>query len=521
MNFPDLILTMTIFLVLMGSGPKAIAQVSPAILISEIEIMGNTVFSDAELKSALAPLTKTAITLEQLLQLIPQLTKYYVDRGYISSGAFLPTQKMTDGKIEIQIVESNLTDIKIKGLSRLKDSYIKKRLTILNQPLNIKTLTRSLAKLQNDPLIEKLSGEIIQHERGSNILLLSIEETPPFNASLRLTNSYSPSIGSFGGIAQISHHNLLGFGDSLSLDRSQTEGLRRTTASYSVPVNSLDGRVFFSYTTAKSSLVEQELHPLDIEADYDALELNIRQPVISSPTEELTLGMGWKNIQSETFVLGDLSFAFTEGLKNGESNITLLNLSQEYSNRDRGSLIAMRSQFEIGLDAFGATKTEMGIDGIFWRWQGDFQYLISLNEKNQTILATRIATQLTPDKLPPLEQFTVGGLGSIRGYRRNLGSGDNGIKGTIELQLPLVDGQWGKISLLPFFDVGTVWNNGGRETTGSNTFASTGLGLRYRFDSALEARIDYGIPLIEAKGFGASETTDNFTFSLKVRPLSF
>lgn len=165
------------------------------------------------MRSAIAPFPKSAITLEKLLELLPKLTDYYVERGYISSGAFLPPQKITEGKIQIQIVESTLSAVEIEGLSRLKDSYIRTRLPELDRPLNIQTLARSLAKLQNDPLIEKLKGEIIEQDRGSNILLLSIEEAPPFNAALRFSNSYSSSIGNFGGSANISHDNLLDFGD--------------------------------------------------------------------------------------------------------------------------------------------------------------------------------------------------------------------------------------------------------------------------------------------------------------------
>lgn len=521
MLLQKIVIIIKLSFVLIGLTPKAVAQVPSKILVKEVEIVGNTVFTDAELRSVITPLPKSPITLEELSALSSKkLTDYYVDRGYIGSGAFIPPQKFVEGKIQIQIIESTLSAVEIEGLSRLKDSYIRTRLPELDRPLNIQTLARSLAKLQNDPLIEKLKGEIIEQDRGSNILLLSIEEAPPFNAALRFTNSYSSSIGNFGGSANISHNNLLGFGDRLSLNRSQTEGLRRTEGSYSIPLNSLNGRVSFGYTTAKSEIVAEELQDLDIEADYDAFVFDFRQPIISNLEEEFTLSIGLKHIDSETFVLSDLSFGFTEGLENGESILTVLNLSQEYSKDSENSLLAIRSQFDIGLDAFNTTQTEVGIDGIFWKWQGDFQYFRALNENRDTVLTTRILTQLTPDKLLPIEQFTLGGTGSIRGYRRNIENADNGVLGTIELQLPLTREKWGNISILPFFDIGTIWNSD-RETIGSDTFASVGLGLRYQFESAFEARIDYGIPLMEAEGFGTSETTDNFTFSLIVRPLRF
>ena len=216
-----------------------------------------------------------------------------------------------------------------------------------------------------------------------------------------------------------------------------------------------------------------------------------------------------------------MSFSFTEGLPDGRSQITALRFFQEYVKNGTSSLLAINSQFNVGLDLFDATVTDLGIDSIFWSWQGDIQYLNALNQTRDALFTTRLIMQLTPDRLLPIEQFTLGGLGQVRGYRSNLGVADNGIIGTIELQLPLFkQGTWGEVKILPFFDVGTIWNNN-RETVGSNTFASTGIALRYRYQETIEARVDYGIPLIEPTGLGATDTEDRLIFSILLKPLRF
>ena len=235
----------------------------------------------------------------------------------------------------------------------------------------------------------------------------------------------------------------------------------------------------------------------------------------------MILGFGIELIDSETFVLNDLSFAFTEGLKDGQSKITALRFTQEYVKNWTTSLVAFRSQFSFGIDAFDATITEVGIDSSFSSWRLDLQYLKAFTEGRDVVLATRVFFQLTPDKLLPIEQFTMGGLGSVLGYRANIGVADNGAVGIIELQLPLAkDDKWGEIKIIPFFNVGNIWNND-RETTGSNTFASLGLGLRYRLGEAFEARFNYAFPLIDLKGFGETDTVDNFTFFVLFHPLRF
>ena len=489
-------------------------------ILKKIELIGNTVFSDSELEAVLASYKEQNISLELLQKLRQEIDTYYLNQGYISSGSFFLQQQLQDGILQIQIIEGTLEAIEIEGLSGLREDYIKSRLPPLGKPLNVNHLLQSLGRLQNNPLIQTIKGRITQSSLGENVLLLDVEENNPLSAQIYLTNTYSPSIGSFGGNAKLIHQNLLGFGDRLTIDHSQTEGLRRTGGSYSFPFNRLDGRIIFAYNNANSELVEDEVENLGIEADYESFFLNIEQPIISTSTESLILSLGIEHIDSETFVLNNLSFAFTDGLTDGRSKITALRFTQKYEKKGASTLFVVNSQFSIGLELFDATKTDVGIDGIFGNWRGDIQWLKAFNEQKDLVLATRTTFQLTPDKILPSEQFTIGGLGSVRGYRPNLGVADNGVVGTIELRIPLIRGDWGRIQLISFFDVGTIWNNE-RGTTGSNTFASSGLGLRYRFREAWEIRLNYAIPIIEAKDFGETDTEDNFSFVFLFYPLKF
>ncbi len=136
------------------------------------------------------------------------------------------------------------------------------------------------------------------------------------------------------------------------------------------------------------------------------------------------------------------------------------------------------------------------------------------------MLVTRIAAQLTPDKLLPIKQLTIGGYGTVRGYARNIGVADNGVFGSVEFQYRLFRGKWGSISIIPFVDGGTIWNNS-RDPIGSNTFASVGAALRCQLGEIFEVRLDYGIPLIEAEGLGSNDTQDRLTFSVFMPLLRF
>lgn len=481
--------------------------------VKQIKLKGNTVFSDNDFEKIVSQFEEKKVTVESLLRIRAKITDYYVKRGYINSGAFIPQQEFTDGVLEVIVIEGILAAIEIEGLSSLKESYITSRLPALEKPLKISKLTDSIAKLSSNPLIESIESKLEQLSLGKSVLRIKLQETKPFTAQFSLANDYSPSIGRLGGTASASYH-VLGYGDLVSIDFTKTAGLTRYSASYEIPVNKYHGTLDLSYVNANSEIIEDAVSALDIQADFEAFELNFRQPLRISRTAELAFEVKLELIDSETFVRDDFSFAFVDGLEDGRSQITAMRLIQDYFSQDERNSVAIRSQFNIGLDLFDATETRVGKDALFWSWQGQTQWLRRFN--NLSLIST-LNIQLTPDKLLPVEQFTLGGRDSVKGYRQNLSIGDNGVTANTELQIPLLETPESKVAIIPFINGGTIWNNSS-EVLDSSTLFSTGLGVSYKLRDTLEARLDYAIPLIEGDAPEDFSTKQEFSFFLLFRP---
>jgi hemolysin activation/secretion protein len=98
-----------------------------------------------------------------------------------------------------------------------------------------------------------------------------------------------------------------------------------------------------------------------------------------------------------------------------------------------------------------------------------------------------------------VEQFGLGGLESVRGYRQDLLLTDGGLFGSAELRLPLFRAPKikGVMQIVPFLDVGTGWNRGDRPDPDPQTLVGLGLGLRWQQGDRFTARLDYAIPLVE------------------------
>ncbi|ESA34998.1 hemolysin activation secretion protein [Leptolyngbya sp. Heron Island J] len=95
------------------------------VIINLFEINGSTVFSEEELAAVTQPFSNRPITFSELQEARSAITQMYIDAGYVTSGAFIPAnQPLSDGTVEIQIIEGYLEDIEVSGTERLKPNYL-------------------------------------------------------------------------------------------------------------------------------------------------------------------------------------------------------------------------------------------------------------------------------------------------------------------------------------------------------------------------------------------------------------
>ena len=486
----------------------------PPFLLKQIQVIGSTVFSSEDF----APITSTYIgkiaTFETIEEISRQITELYLKNGYFTSGAYSPPQDLSDGVLKIQIIEGQLEAIEIKGLSRIQKSYVRDRLMKGNESvLNLNRLEEALQLLQLNPLLARVKAELNQGTAPElSILVVEVREAPAVSVGLQVDNYESPSIGEYRGTVAFAHQNLLGWGDRLSAEYGITEGLDKYDVSYGIPLNARDGTVRIRYQNGESAIVEEFLEEIGIRAESERLSIGFRQPLLQSPAEEFALSLSLDLRESQTFLLDEIPFSFTLGPDKGRSRVTALRFTTEWVQRAPRRVWAARSQFSFGLDLFDATVNELGIDGRFMAWQGQFQWVEKWDEN--VLFLARLATQLTPNSLLPIEQFELGGIDTVRGYPKNFRVGDNGLVGSVEMRFSLLnDDEFGLVELSPFIDVGTVWNNQ-TEVISPNTLASPGLELRWQIDN-FNVRSSYGIPLVGDERSRDSLQGSGFSFSVQ------
>jgi hemolysin activation/secretion protein len=496
------------------------------ITIDNFVVEGSTVFSEEDFEKITKRYTNRAITFAELLQLRSELTQLYLDKGYITSGAFIPTQKYQDGTVVIEIIEGELEDIKVSGNSRLNSGYIRSRISRgARKPLNREKLLESLQLLQLNPLIDKLSAELSAGTRpGESLLELEIKEAKTFNTQLSLDNGRSPAVGSFRRQIQVSEANLFGGGDSISGGYSNTDGSNAFDFNYTLPVNPRNGSLSFSYGTSDSDVIEEPFSVLDIQSKSRYYELSLRQPIVQNPNQEFALGITASRRESKASLFdGEIPFPNSPGAdEDGKTSISAVRFFQEWTNRSSSQVFALRSQFSVGLDALDSTINNESPDSRFYAWRGQAQWVRLLAP--DTLLLLRGDVQFADRPLVPLEQIGIGGQESVRGYRQDALLTDNAVFASAEVRLPIARfaGENNLLQLAPFIDFGTAWNRGGRDDESNSdetdTLLSLGLGLRLQLQQRLTARFDWGIPLITVEGDKDTLQENGLYFSVIYNP---
>jgi len=501
------------------------APAGPRFLVRGFRVHGATVFSDEELAEILDPYNGREISSEELADIRAALTRLYVDHGYVNSGALVRDQDLTDGIVDIQIVEGRLGAIRVSGQRRFRESRLRDRIAVgLKPPLDLRKLENNLQLLQQDPRIERLHARLLPSERlGEATLLVRVEERRPYRLDIEASNYAPVAFGGVRGQFRLAHENVLGFGDTLASRFLVAEGLLRVDGRYEYPLNARGTLLQLRGEYSNSRIVEEPFDILDIETDYYAARIGVTHPFYRSPRTQILAGLllEWRRADTCFGALEDLigcdPFDFVEsGSIAGESTVSVARFNLEWERLERNQVFAARSLLSAGIPVLGARSSGVFPDGVFVAWLGQFQWARRFEPWGiQTILRTDV--QLTSDALPTLEQIPVGGHASVRGYRENQVVRDQAVITSLELRLPVWRAEGRSIvELAPFFDFGYAFNRN-RATPEPDTLASAGIGLRLFPHRSVEAQLYWGYQIDEVATSGNLQD-DGVQFRVRWKP---
>jgi hemolysin activation/secretion protein len=430
------------------------------------------------------------------------LEKAYHDQGYQTVTVQIPPQQVHGGVIMLQVVPEPVGRLRVTGSRYFSLDQIKREAPSLAEGFspNFSQVTHDLQVLNDIPdrrITPTVSAGKIP---GTVDVDLHVKDTPPVHGSLELNNRYSADSTHLRLNGSVSYDNLwqlehsVGFSFQLSpQDLAQVEVF---SAYYLARIPGVSWLTLLLQGTVQDSNVNT-LGGIGVAGKGDVLG---GRAVINLPPRDdfyhsISFGVDYKHFTQDVLIAGThavtpvtyfpLSTAYS-GTWTGKGRQTELNASVNLAVREIGS-----DQTDFDLNRHGAS-------GNFIYFRGDLSHTHDLPEGFQIFVKAQ--GQATDQPLLNSEQFSGGGLGTVRGYLESEELGDNGLFGSVELRTPSLGNFLGKSvdewRFYAFSDAGMLGNDDPLpEQQTTFRLASVGVGTRIRLLDHFNGSLDIGVPL--------------------------
>lgn len=464
----------------LGCAAAAQAQTPPpaaTLQLREVRFSGHTRLSDAELQAIAAPFVGTPLRALDVEELRQRVTRAYVERGHVNSGALLVDDSAPGGVLELRIVEGVVDTVRQTGQGRLSETYLASRLAPPGEVLHLPTLQERFQLLLADPLFTRLQGRLLPGDAPGRALLdVAVTRARPWQLALFAHNHIAPAVGSDTVGVEGTLRNLSGWGDRLGLSLQRSGGSTGGELGWQLPLEPIAaGRTSLGLRLAnqRSSVVEEPLAALDIDSRVAARDATLAHLWVDDARQRWSSGLTHTLRRNRTRLAGE-PYSFVPAEPTGTLRTESWRLHTEGTLRLGRPVLALRLGLVQGRSNVGTDAEITRVPAARYRlWQAQGQLAWPLGDDGVQ-LQLRAQAQRSRQVLVPLEQMAVGGRHTVRGWRENTRVRDNAQVASVELHWPLWrSADAATLTLVPFADAGSAWNRGERH----ETLSSAGLGL--------------------------------------------
>ncbi len=416
--------------------PEAIRAPKTRVLINKIVVDGITVLSSLRIRNIVEPYEGKELSLDDFREIADAITDAYREKGYVTSVAYLPPQKIQNDILRINVVEGKVGNIDLTGNRYFKKNLLLRYLTQKEGDLfNYDVLRSDIDNLNEHPdrnaRVLLARGE----ERGETDIDIQVKDRLPLHATLGYDNYNSRYLDRNRYSIELKSNNLLGFDDIASVEYQFGEAGRYhlVSARYMVPVTPRwKAGAYYIHLEQK---LGKEVKSLDIKGKGDILATYLSYKLIDTDNFIFHLNPGFEYKDIENKILGGVI---------SEDNIRILKIGFDLDLTDEyGGRTVLTNEFDFGIEKiFGglekkdpkSSRGAVGSGGRFFRIVTNVARIQTL--PHSLFLMLRGAMQFTSDSLVAPEQFTIGGMTTVRGYPTAEHAGDRGYTGSAELYVP-------------------------------------------------------------------------------------
>ena len=484
---------------------------NPHFLLEKVNFEGNTEISEAELQHLALEVLGEDVFFDELLELCSKVTNLYHSKGYLTSYATVPPQRIVDGVATIKIVESKVGELNIEGEKWTREWYLKhiimgKAGLREGDVFNAKNLQRAMKEINKESYVQAQT-EVERQEDGEENTAITLNVRDRFPVQLGF--AYDDYGRTYTGDQRVSFlvgmHNLTGLGDKIYGGTILSSGATGWMAGYSLPVSSYGTRLSFDFSDSHVRL-GKDLKGANIKGNAQSYFTKITHPLIQTAKSDLYFYTGYDYVKANTTMN---IFNPRRILSDYQLNVWrsgLYGMTDDSYGRWIGNL-----GIDFGMG--GSDQTNSGNDKTFFKMNAGVTRAQRLFSRSMGIV--RINGQYSPNKLFAAEQMQLGGPYTLRGFQPAEVIGDYGFSGTLEYRtpIPLMSKLWpwfdDRFRLAAFYDFGWIDSNSSIEYP-ARFLHSIGFGGYFNIADWIAFQFGLGFPLIDDYG----KNTARFYFGL-------
>jgi hemolysin activation/secretion protein len=474
--------------------------------LMELRVKGNTTLDKQTIEKVVYPFLGKQKTINTIEQARAALENLYHSKGYQTIAVDIPEQNVERGLVYLQVAEGKVSRLRVTNSRYFSLGAIKEKVPELAEGgvPNMPVMQQQLAALAKESPDRTITPVLRAGDTPGTLEVdLQVKDQLPLHGKFELNGRNTSTTDRLRAIASLHYDNLWQKLHSASIMyQTSPENFSQVdvvVGSYVMPVIDANKRLAMFVVNSSSNTVTNA-GALAVVGAGTIYGLRFVDPIITSVKnyyQTFTAGVSFKDFQQN--LNGQSVGALFQ-----KTPISYLPFLLGYSGNYQGA----DAQFSFNVNANFSLRnignTESQFVNSRYNARSDYAYLnggtnIKYNLPYGMSLENRINGQVADMPLIPNEQFSMGGMLSVRGYYETQVLADNGAQTSLELYSPKIgvvdDAEYNKLRGLIFVDGGKGWLlNPVNGAQSEFNLLSAGSGFRMQLWKTLTANFDVAVP---------------------------
>ena len=408
--------------------------------IYAFKLEGNTLYTTQRLLDLLDDLVGPGRTAADVEKGRDILEKFYHEEGYPSVLVNIPEQKVEDGIIRLQVIESKIGATRVTGNRYFSTEFIMDRLpslapgTIIHAP----DVEKEIGKVNRNPDLKVTPTNMAPgKELGTIEVDLKAEDHRPFHGSLEIDNRNSHDTTPLRLNLGAHYDNLWGIGHSLGVQYQFSpqnfDEVEVVSGSYTLPAPwDRDSSIvlYGVYSNSNTTSFSTNFNSIG-KGDIIGTRYIIPLPSYYTFNHTAIFGFDYKHFDESTGLANDPT-----GMSSTPVEYMPLSLAYSASLPDSTGTTMFNAAFNMAFR--GLVARQQSFDDKRYQARSNYFYATLSLERRQKLplgagLGVKLDGQVADNPLISNEEYSAGGMESVRGYKESEVMGDNAFHGMIEL----------------------------------------------------------------------------------------